>query len=366
YVVIDAGWSKKPEGYRDQGANGDWEIAPLSFPHGFAKLNAELRAQGQIPGIWFEFEVTTEGAHAHLLVEHQLKRHGRTLQIGPRHFWDFRDPWVIDYLSERVIEFLRREGFGYLKVDYNDTLGVGCDGPDGLGEGLRQHLCGVHRFFEKIREQLPELVIENCASGGHRLEPLMMGATSMSSFSDAHEGPEIPWISANLHRLVPPEKLQIWAVLRATDTRARLYYTLSAGFLGRLCLSGEVASLSTEQWNIAEEAMTLYRRIWPVIRHGWTRRFGMEKQNSQHLQGWQAVRRCSNDGQRTLVVWHTFADFRAGAFDLPLPAGPWKLEHQFNPGSSVKIGTSSLNVGGAAPLSGGVLILTRIDPSAGD
>lgn len=357
YVVIDAGWSQKPEGYRDQGANGDWEISPGSFPTGFAQLNAELRAQGQIPGIWFEFEVTTEGSSAHLLTEHHLKRHQRVLSVGPRRFWDFRDPWVIDYLSQRVIEFLRREGFGYLKVDYNDTIGIGCDSPDGLGEGLRQHLVAVHRFFEKIRDDLPDLVIENCASGGHRLEPLMMGATAMSSFSDAHEGPEIPWIGANLHRLVPPEKSQIWAVLRPGDTHQRLYYTLSAGFLGRLCLSGEVAALSAAQWQIAEEAMALYRRTWPIIRHGSTRRFGLEDQNSQHLRGWQALRRVSTEGNRILVVWHAFANSSRDGFEVPLPPGAWKIQDQLNPDVAACVSHSALHIANAGSFSGGVAVL---------
>ena len=31
------------------------------------------------------------------------------------------------------------------------------------------------------------------------------------SFSDAHEEKEIPIIAANIQRLVPPEKSQIWA-----------------------------------------------------------------------------------------------------------------------------------------------------------
>ena len=357
YVVIDAGWSEKPEGMRDQGANGDWDIAPKSFPDGFAKLNAELREQGQIPGIWFEFEVTTEGARAHLLTEHQLRRHGRLLKVGPRHFWDFRDPWVVDFLAEKVIAFLKREGFGYLKVDYNDSIGIGCDSPDGLGEGLREHLVAVHKFFERIRDEMPELVIENCASGGHRLEPLMMGVTSMSSFSDAHEGPEIPWIGANLHRLVPPEKLQIWAVLRPGQSRQRLYYTLSAGLLGRLCLSGEVAELSAAQWRVAQEAMAFYRRAWPIIRHGSTRRFGNEEQNTQHLRGWQAVRRRSTDGRRILVVWHSFAEMGSDTIEVPLPPGAWKVLDVLNADVPVSVTGSSLVLEDVASFSGGAVVL---------
>jgi alpha-galactosidase len=359
YVVIDAGWSKKSKpNDGDQASNGDWQIHPERFPNGFSKLNATIRERGQVPGVWFEFEVATEGSAAFCEDGHLLKRHDRAIQTGIRRFWDFRDPWVINYLSGRVIEFLRREGFGYLKVDYNDTVGVGCDDADSLGEGLRRHLAGVHAFFQKIQKELPDLVIENCSSGGHRLEPLMVGSTAMSSFSDAHEGQEIPWIGANLQRLIPPEKSQIWAVLRVGDSVDRLYYTLSAGFLGRLCLSGEVAKLSTAQWTMVEEAMRLYRQVWPIIKDGVSRRFGQEKQNVQHMRGWQAVRRVSSDAKQALVVWHSYAE-SPDSINVPLPQGAWKISGRFDSGIAARIDKKALLLEKITPFTGGVLHLTR-------
>ncbi len=50
-------------------------------------------------------------------------------------------------------------------------------------------------FIEKVKEEVPGIVLENCASGGHRLEPKMMSVMSMASFSDAHECEEIPIIA---------------------------------------------------------------------------------------------------------------------------------------------------------------------------
>jgi alpha-galactosidase len=57
-------------------------------------------------------------------------------------------------------------------VDYNETAGIGFDDPDSLGEGLCKQIDAQYRLFAKIREHLPDLVIENCASGGHRLGTL--------------------------------------------------------------------------------------------------------------------------------------------------------------------------------------------------
>ena len=253
YLVIDAGWYR-PGAASWDGAHGDWIPSAQLFPQGLEATAAAIRERGLIPGLWFEMESVGENSTAFSLVDHMLQRDGIPVTVRERRFWNLNDPWVVDYLTERVIDLLDRCGFGYLKVDYNETIGPGCDDPDSPGEGLRRQVLASYRFFEKIRERLPNLVIENCASGGHRLEPSMLARTAMSSFSDAHELVEIPIIAASLHQLVLPRQSQIWAVLHRSDSMQRLAYSLAATFLGRMCLSGEIAELTGTQWKRVLEA----------------------------------------------------------------------------------------------------------------
>ncbi|MEI6195034.1 MAG: glycoside hydrolase family 36 protein [Verrucomicrobiota bacterium] len=327
YLVIDDGWAERPGGGIQQ--NGDWIVNRTAFPQGLRATADAIRKRGLIPGLWFEFEVVNEGAKVFTGIKHQLHRDGRVIQVGNRRFWDFRDPWVVNYLSEKVIRLLKENRLGYLKVDYNDTIGIGCDGAESPGEGLRQHLAGVQNFFRKIRRALPQLVIENCSSGGHRLEPAMLELTSLSSFSDAHETLEIPIIAANVQRLVQPRQSQIWAVLRAEDDARRLHYSLAATFLGRMCLSGNVASLAAWQWELSLAAQRLYRRAWPVIKSGVSRRHGPEQSSYRHQRGWQAVARVCSDGDNCLAVLHTFARPGAKILSMPLPPGTWRVGEAF-------------------------------------
>jgi alpha-galactosidase len=324
YLVIDAGWYKGDEGSWHL-AQGDWVASPRLFPHGLAATAEAIRRRGLTPGLWFEMEVVGEqSARFHQDLAHCLHRDGLPLTLAGRHFWDFRDPWVIDYLSQKVIGLLRDTGIGYIKVDYNETIGMGCDGAESPGEGLRQHLEGVQGFFAKMRAELPDLVIENCASGGHRLEPSMMALSSMSSFSDAHETRDIPVIAANLHRLILPRQSQIWAVLHAADSSQRLVYLLSAGFLGRLCLSGEVATLNDEQFALAKEAIGFYRQLAPLIARGKSKLLQAVGPSWQHLQGAQAVLRLAEDEQRAIVVAHSFGAPLPAAIHVPLPGPRWQ------------------------------------------
>ena len=325
YLVIDDGWAERP-GEAALQSNGDWIVKKRAFPDGLAATCQAIREHGLIPGVWFEFEVCNPGSKAFDLSDHHLHRDGRVLQVGSRRFWDFRDPFTFDYLTKKVIHLLRDNGLGYLKVDYNDTIGFGVDGAESPGEGLRQHLEGMQKFFRKMREELPDLVIENCSSGGHRLEPSMMGLCAMGSFSDAHETREIPIIAANVQRLILPRQSQIWAVLRKGDTAQRLAYSLAATFLGRMCLSGEVHDLSPAQWKLTVSSMELYRRVYPIIRDGHSTFYGETAKSWRHPQGWQAVLRTSKNGKRALLVAHTFGKSFPKSVQIPLAESGWKIE----------------------------------------
>ena len=205
-------------------------------------------------------------------------------------------------------------GFGYIKVDYNDTIGVGCDDADGLGEGLRKYVLASQAFFRKIKEELPDIVIENCSSGGHRLEPSMMALASQASFSDAHETTSIPVIAANLHRVIRPEQSQIWAVLRKEDSITRLQYSLINTLLGRMCISGDIYELSDEQWACIEEGMEFYRRAADIIKDGKTVLIDCDTESYLKPTGEQLVIR--QLGNQYLAIVHRFENSKAVSEDF--------------------------------------------------
>lgn len=304
YFVLDAGW------FADSGDAlglvGDWQPYDAAYEGDIGKFAAEIISRGLRPGVWFEFEVATESSR--VAAEHpdwMLHLDGKLLKSGVRHFLDFRKPEVRAYLDDRLIAMLRRNHFGYLKVDYNAPTGFGCDG-DGCvpAEALRQHTLAVVDYFRHLRRELPDLVVEICSSGGHRLSPGWMRLGAMGSFSDAHEAPEIPIIGANTARLIPMRSNQIWAVLHPTDDDRRLYYSLAAGMLGRLCLSGDFGRLGDGQLAIVDAALTFYRRIAPLILAGRSRVIRHMGASWTRPTGSQIFYREGDNG--LLLVVHTF------------------------------------------------------------
>lgn len=316
YFVIDAGWyADTVKGWQEN--MGDWIVAPDLFPSGMKKVVEMIGNAGMKAGIWFELEVV--GAASDMVDDtaHLLTRDGKVIISGTRRFWDMRSDWVNDYLGRKVIDFLNENGFKYIKIDYNDTIGIGCDGAESVGEGLRACVNATKEFYKRIREQVPGIAIEVCSSGGHRLEPGFMELADFLSFSDAHEEKEIPVIAADLQKLVLTQKSQIWAVLRKDDDLKRIAYSVCAGMYGVLCISGDVFDLSKEKWDFALRGVSFYKKVSPIIANGFTERFGPFQNSNRALKDYQASVRYGAEGG-ALVIVHSFAHEGPQKITVPL------------------------------------------------
>lgn len=335
YFVIDCGWYKQ-EGIPWDVAMGDYQVSKELFPDGLDKTVKAINDHGMKAGIWFEIDNVGEKAESYQDTAHLLTRNSRPLTTSMRRFWDMRQEWVQKYLEERVIGTLEKYGFAYMKMDYNDTIGAGCDGAESLGEGLRQNMEASLAFIRKVKERIPGIILENCSSGGHKLEPLMMGECSMASFSDAHECEEIPIIAAALHRVILPRQSQIWAVIREADSLKRIAYSIANTFLGRMCLSGDVTRLTDAQWDVIDRGIAFYKKAAPIIKDGYSRLYGPKVTSWRHPEGWQCLVRTQGGVEHEkkdglLAVFHSFNGMHDGALEVPLPEdGTYRIEEVYS------------------------------------
>lgn len=356
YLVIDAGWCNNESSNGGQGGNGEWKISEKTFPN-VKEMNRKIRENGMIPGIWFEFEVTTKGSK---MFEPEydfmhLKSDGYVIkQADMRSYWDFRREDVREYLYEKVIKFLKDNGFGYIKVDYNGSMGTVVDGAESSAEAIRENMQYVADFFRKMKEEIPDLIIENCAGGGHRNEPLMMGLGAVSSFSDAHECVEIPYVAANLQDIMLPSQMLIWAVLHEDDSKERLIYSLAATFMGRVCLSGPVDLLSPWQQDILNEALEFYSKLHNIILNGKSRLYGNRSASMRYPEGVQAVARETDD--EILVVYHAFEkDFEN--IEIDVPSG-FKIKDCFY-ADKISLEGNKIIIKDVQPFTAGAILLTK-------
>ncbi|MEN8230109.1 MAG: alpha-galactosidase [Bacteroidota bacterium] len=305
YLVIDAGWYQPDQGFWNN-AQGDWNPSKKLYPHGLKRAAEIITENGLKPGLWFEYEVA--GFESQLFQRRELFLHadGKPIQVGTRRFLDFRNKEVIEHLDEKVIKTLSEGGFEYIKIDYNSSIGKGADGTESLGESLRLHLLEAGNYLNRIRDEIPGIFIENCSSGGMRLDPFTLSLSDVGMFSDAHASPEIPLIAANMHRLVHPSKLVVWAVVRPEESLQRINYSMAALFLGNPGISGGLHLLDKEQFNVVKTHLAMFRRIDHLILNGSTRIFGDHIENYRTPKGCQVVLRENRTDGEALLVCHSF------------------------------------------------------------
>jgi len=147
--------------------------------------------------------------------------------------------------------------------------------------------------------------------------------------------------------------------LHTADSMQRLAYSLAAGLLGRLCLSGEIDLLSAAQWEMVQSAIDFYELVAPIIKNGKSCLFQHIGAAWRHPQGAQAVFRISASADQALVVVHTFAAPLPDEIVIPLPEGNWQISQTFpNISASIDLTAHQLRIKPVHEFEGFALHLT--------
>ena len=356
YFVIDAGWF----GEDKDGDLGDWAVNRKKFPGGLKEFSRAFRAAGfKAGGVWSEFESVTARAEVSRNTDWLLKEDGVVIDHDGRMFFDFRKAQVTDYLRKKVIDALNESGLNYIKIDYNENIGLGADGAESPGEGLRAHVEEVVRFFRALREEVPGLVMEICSSGGMRHDPVFLTLGSMVSFSDAHENADGAVVAIDLHRVMQPRTMQIWASILPEQSPDEVYFTMIKAMVGRICLSGKLLSVSEEVLGIVRAGVEYYFGIRDIVRDGETVLIDTDEIRSlRHPKGVARLARKSADGRRLLC--YAFA-YGVPERTVSFPAEGYVLRSSYGNAAAECDGREAKLVLGGKPLSAGVMLLERTE-----
>jgi Melibiase len=258
---IDAGW------YDEDGhwwnSVGAWQPSRIRFPGGLGEVLARIRSHGMVPGIWLEPEVVgvASPVASRLPDEAFFQRGGERVVEHARYHLDLRHPAARAHLDE-VVDRLVAAGIGYFKLDYNIMPGPGTD-VGGLtpGEGLLGHNRAHLRWLDGVLDRHPGLLIENCASGGMRMDYAMMSRLHLQSTSDEQNALLYPPIVAASAASLLPEQSGIWAYPQPGMAFEQSVLTLATGMLGRLYLSGYLNRMPPAGLDLVGEAVRAHKAL---------------------------------------------------------------------------------------------------------
>ncbi|HOZ45196.1 MAG TPA: alpha-galactosidase [Candidatus Hydrogenedentes bacterium] len=193
YYWIDAEWFGQGKWHQTV---GDWTPKSDIYPQGFKPLADVLHASGRKLLLWFEPERVCEGtpwydAHRDWLLDVPKDRRrynwGRSQAEPDWVVWEsdrnqIREndrlfnlaipearAFLTDYISERIDEF----GLDCFRHDANIApleFWRAADPPDRQGITEIRWIEGLYAFWDALLERHPGLIIDNCASGGRRID----------------------------------------------------------------------------------------------------------------------------------------------------------------------------------------------------
>lgn len=215
---------------------------------------------------------------------------------------------VQDYLIDSLSRVLSGANIAYVKWDCNRRISEpGSDGlpPERQDELLHRYVLGLYRVLETLTSRFPEVLFENCASGGARMDAGMMyyfPQTWVSDNSDAvcrlriQYGTSLcyPPVMTTAHISASPNH----QVLRQTplDFRAAVAYPFNLGYELNLC------AMSDEELQQIAEQTALYKQIRPLVQQG--KFYRLLSPFAGNQTAWMTV---SQDGSE-FAVWY-YKDF---------------------------------------------------------
>ncbi len=260
YFVIDAGWyAELSESW--WGSVGAWQPSKTRWPGGLQIVLDRIREKGMVPGLWLEPEVI--GIHSPLKDKPDawfFQRHGRRIIDHTRYLLDMRNPEVRAYLHSVIDRLVGGYKVGYIKMDYNVD---GLEGTDYLadspGEGLLEHNRALLSWLDEVLARYPELTIENCGSGGGRMEYAMLSHLQLQSSSDQEDYRLYPTISVGESAAVLPEQLAIWSYPLARGDADATSFNMVSAMLFRIHQSGHLAEMTPANFAQVKAGLHIYK-----------------------------------------------------------------------------------------------------------
>jgi alpha-galactosidase len=175
YYWIDAGWYGKSETdcpsvfQGDWGTVGDWIVNKHRHPETLKPISDAIKKANMKFLLWFEpirFSRGTEATVAHPEYFIDIPGDGNLLL-------DLGNPEAKQYITDTISGLITENGVDCYREDFNfDPYPYWTykEEPDRIGIREIRFVEGAYAYWDELHRRHPNLVIDNCASGGRRIE----------------------------------------------------------------------------------------------------------------------------------------------------------------------------------------------------
>ena len=278
--VMDDGWfgGKYPR-LSDNSSLGDWVVDTRKLPNGISFLTKTAKKNGIKFGIWLEPEMTNTVSE--LYEKHpdwiicQDNREPRPGRGGTQLVLDLSNPEVQDFIYN-LIDGLMTENPEIAYIKWDSNMGVANYGSSYLPKHKQSHLGidyhrGLRKIMERIRAKYPDLVIQNCASGGGRANYGLMPYFEEFWTSDNTEALQRIYMQWGTSYFFPAVAMGAHVASSPSHQTGRvmpLKFRFDVAMSGRLGIEMQPKHMNAEEYAFAKKAVATYKDIRPVIQQG--------------------------------------------------------------------------------------------------
>ena len=273
-LVMDDGWF----GHRndDSTSLGDWVVNENKIKGGLKNLVEKVNALGMKFGIWFEPEMISPDSK--LYEEHPdwaIAIPGRTASLCRNQYvLDLSRRDVLEHTYESVASILHSANIEYVKWDMNRQLsdiGSALLPADRQGELMHRYVLGVYELQERLLQEFPHLLLENCSGGGARFDPGMLYYSPQIWCSDDTDAIERLKIQEGTMMIYPLSTMGAHisdcpnhTVGRVTPFETRGYVALAGTFGYEL----DITKISKEEQEMIPQQTKMYHKYNDLVRRG--------------------------------------------------------------------------------------------------
>ena len=338
--IVTAGWYATGDWISGE---GDWYARPELYPNGLEEVAAAVRRLGMRFGLWWEPEAVAEDSEVyrnHPEWVYQSRSAGP--QARHRRFvLNLGRPDVYQHVRDDIFRLVRQYRLDYFRTDMNRPWSDLGDPTATTGSGrdlVWRHVTNHYRVLDELRAAFPNLIIENCAGGGARIDLGMLRRTDTT------------WVSDNVDQLsrlgmfmdgtsfLPPAVWENWMVdwpgrepsrdhepeIDATRPQPDVDFLFRVPMMGHMGIGANVG-LWPEEWRErAKHHVALHKELRRTVQLG--QLYKLTPPPPRHGRGDWAVAAFVAPDKREAVAFCYRLDSDLASFRVRLPG----LEHDLD------------------------------------
>lgn len=270
--LLDDGWFANKYPRKDDRAGlGDWEATRSKLPEGIPGLVKSAKEAGVKFGIWIEPEMVNPKSE---LFE---KHPDWAIHLPNRETYYYRNQLVLDLSNPNVqdyvygvVEDIMKENpdVAYFKWDCNSPI-TNVYSPylkGKQGQLYIDHVCGLYRVLQRVKQNYPRLPLMLCSGGGARCDYEALKYFTEFWCSDDTDPYERLYIQWSLSKFFPTKAMA--AHVTHWNKTTSVKFRTDVASMCKLGFDINLKDMSKDEFAFCQEAVANFHRLKPAILEG--------------------------------------------------------------------------------------------------